>query len=77
MPLLDEFFPFDIGHGQPANTTRWRKMAQLWQSDGVVTGYLNTAQRHPAHGWSARPSPLQPVAFTSTATTAKSRTRWP
>jgi hypothetical protein len=41
MPLLDEFFPFDIGQGSPANTARWRKMAQLWQSDGVFSGYLN------------------------------------
>jgi hypothetical protein len=41
MPLLDEFFPFDLGQGAPANTARWRKMAQLWQSDGVFAGYLN------------------------------------
>lgn len=41
MPILDEFFPFDIGHGYPANTARWRKMAQLWQADGVFAGYLN------------------------------------
>jgi hypothetical protein len=41
MPLLDEFFPFDIGHGNPANTARWRKMAQLWVCDGVFAGYLN------------------------------------
>ena len=41
MGVLDEFFPFDLGFGYPANTTRWRKMAQLWQSDGVYGGYLN------------------------------------
>ena len=41
MPVLDEYFPFDIGFGYPANTTRWRKMAQLWQADGVFSGYLN------------------------------------
>jgi hypothetical protein len=41
MGLVDEYFPFDLGHGYPANTARWRKMAQLWQSDGVLQGYLN------------------------------------
>jgi hypothetical protein len=41
MPLLDEYFPFDIGNGSPANSSRWRKMAQLWQSDGVFAGYLS------------------------------------
>lgn len=38
---LDEYFPFDIGYGMPANTARWRKMAALWQSDGVVINYAN------------------------------------
>lgn len=36
--VFDEFFPFDPG-GAPqsgsANAFRWRKMAQLWQADGV------------------------------------------
>ena len=41
MPVLDEYFPFDVNYGNPANTARWRKMAQLWQADGVVAGYLN------------------------------------
>lgn len=34
--VFDETFPFDPGFGQSANSTRWRKMASLWQSDGVV-----------------------------------------
>jgi hypothetical protein len=42
MPIVDEFFPFDLGYGYPANTARWRKMAQLWTSDGVLSNYLNT-----------------------------------
>lgn len=36
---FDEFFPFDVGKGNPANTARWRKMAQLWTPDGVVANY--------------------------------------
>jgi hypothetical protein len=42
MAILDEYFPFDLGNGSPANTARWRKMAQLWSSDGVLANYLNT-----------------------------------
>jgi hypothetical protein len=38
---FDEFFPFDPGHGASANSTRWRKMAQLWAPDGVLSNYLN------------------------------------
>ena|SRR5215467_2607694 len=34
-----EIFPFDIGKGQSANTTRWRKMAHLWGSDGVLLNF--------------------------------------
>jgi hypothetical protein len=41
MALLDEFFPFDLGNGAPANTARWRKMAQLWAPDGILANYLN------------------------------------
>jgi len=41
MGVLDEFFPFDLGHGNPANTARWRKMASEWQNDGVLYQYLN------------------------------------
>lgn len=33
--IFDEFYPFDPNFGAPANAFRWRKMAQLWQSDGV------------------------------------------
>jgi len=39
--VFDEFFPFDPGHGASANSARWRKMAQLWASDGVLNNYLN------------------------------------
>jgi hypothetical protein len=42
MGNFDEYYPFDIGHGNPANTARWRKMAQLWCIDGVVSNYLST-----------------------------------
>jgi hypothetical protein len=38
---FDEYFPFDPGYGASANSARWRKMANLWQSDGVIKGYLN------------------------------------
>ena len=38
---LDEYYPMDIGQGMPANTYRWRKMALLWQCDGVVGNYAN------------------------------------
>lgn len=41
MGNFDEYFPFDPGYGASANTARWRKMANLWQSDGVIKGYLN------------------------------------
>jgi hypothetical protein len=41
MPNFDEYFPFDPGYGASANAARWRKMANLWQSDGVIKGYLN------------------------------------
>lgn len=41
MPVVDEYFPFDTGHGSTSNTARWRKMARLWQSDGVYAGYMN------------------------------------
>jgi len=36
--VLDEYFPFDPGFGASANATRWRKMAALWQADGVISG---------------------------------------
>src|SRR5882672_12250454 len=42
MGNFDEFFPFDLGHGATANSARWRKMAQLWMSDGVLANYLNS-----------------------------------
>ena len=42
MPFLDEYFPFDLGHGLPANTTRWRKWSSCGPiADGVFAGYLN------------------------------------
>lgn len=40
--VLDEFFPFDPGFGASANASRWRKMAALWQADGVVNNYLSS-----------------------------------
>src|SRR5262252_134709 len=39
MGNFDEYFPFDPGYGAAANAARWRKMANLWQSDGVVANY--------------------------------------
>jgi hypothetical protein len=39
---FDEYFPFDLGHGATASSARWRKMAQLWISDGVLANYLNS-----------------------------------
>jgi hypothetical protein len=39
--VFDEFFPFDPTFGASANAFRWRKMAQLWQADGVRAGWLN------------------------------------
>jgi hypothetical protein len=39
MGNFDEFFPWDPGYGASANATRWRKMAQLWASDGVRPNY--------------------------------------
>jgi hypothetical protein len=42
--VFDEFFPFDPGFGASANATRWRKMAQLWQADGVLSQV--TTQMH-------------------------------
>lgn len=38
---FDEFYPFDPTYGAPANAFRWRKMAQLWQADGVRANWLN------------------------------------
>jgi hypothetical protein len=36
---FDLTFPWDKGFGTPASSSMWRKMAQLWCSDGVVAGY--------------------------------------
>lgn len=41
MGNFDEYFPFDPGFGASANAARWRKMAHLWMSDGVLQGYTN------------------------------------
>lgn len=41
MGTFDETFPWDKGFGQAASSARWRKMASLWQADGVVQNYLN------------------------------------
>lgn len=38
---FDEFFPFDPGFGASANSSRWRKMAKLWQTDGVLSAWYN------------------------------------
>src|SRR6516162_41619 len=40
--VFDEYFPFDPTFGAPANAFRWRKMAQLWQADGVRAGWLSS-----------------------------------
>ena len=37
--VFDEFFPFDPGFGASANSSRWRKMAKLWQTDGVLSAW--------------------------------------
>jgi len=36
MPPFDEYFPFDLGHGNLATSARWRKMARLFMPDGYV-----------------------------------------
>ena len=40
--VFDEYFPFDPTFGAPANAFRWRKMAQLWQADGVRANWLSS-----------------------------------
>ena len=42
MGNFDLTFPWDKGFGTPASSSMWRKMAQLWSSDGVVAGYAQT-----------------------------------
>jgi hypothetical protein len=41
MTVVDNYFPFDTGSGASATPARWRLMARLWYSSGVVPGYLN------------------------------------
>jgi hypothetical protein len=36
VPAFDEYFPFDFGHGAPATSARWKKMARLFVPDGIV-----------------------------------------
>jgi len=64
--LFDEYFPFDPGFGAAANAARWRKMANLWMSDGVVANYpygaAATARELYASPISGGSSTLQPGA---------------
>jgi hypothetical protein len=34
---FDEFYPYDANYGSTSTSARWRKMAQLWAQDGVVS----------------------------------------
>ena len=43
MTVVDNYFPFDTGPGSTATAARrWRLMARLWSSTGVVPLYLNS-----------------------------------
>jgi hypothetical protein len=81
LAAFDEYFPFDRGFGATAATARWRKMAQLWASDGVVAGYLNQLSATIAgatvtlgtgavfmHGYYAEVQNPQPIAVGASGT---------
>jgi hypothetical protein len=63
---FDEYFPFDPGFGASANATRWRKMAKLWCSDGVLanwpSGATPTASQLYATAISGNQTTIQPGA---------------
>jgi hypothetical protein len=61
-PFFDEYYPFDPGMGAgTANAARWRKMANLWAPDGVVSNY--------PYGNTPATSQLYATAITGGATT--------
>jgi microcystin-dependent protein len=41
MTIVDNYFPFDTGPGSAATAARWRLMARVWSTSGVVPNYLN------------------------------------
>ena len=41
MTIVDNYFPFDSGPGQTATAARWRLMARLWSSTGVIPLFLS------------------------------------
>lgn len=63
MGNFDEYFPFDPGYGSAANAARWRKMANLWMSDGVVANY--------PYGAAATASQLYASPISGNATTVQ------
>ena len=42
MTIVDNYFPFDSGAGAVATAARWRLMARLWSSTGVIPLFLNS-----------------------------------